>query len=1024
MDSVPKILLVDDEERFAKSLQIILTHYDYPCTVAYSGAEAIRLLKEESYAIALLDVNLPDMSGCDILDFVNTSRIKTTSIMLTGISTVETAVQAMKHGAYDFLNKPVNHELLIKTIDNALRHHTLTWELAASEKRFQVLAEASLEGVVVHHNGKLIEANNQFFSMFGYTKEELAQGIFIDKLLTPSSLQIVNQHIENSFFGRYELTGVRKDGMELPLEVNSRQINYLELPSRVCAIRDLSDRVKAEEALKRSEEKFRHIITTVHEGIVSLDAEWRITFANAHLAEMFGYELDELLGQPFELFIHEEESDDFARRKHERQQGQYSQFERRFRTKDGCDLWAIVSASAMFDNNGSFIGSFGTITDITERRQSEQMLRENEEHLSSIFRSAPIGIGSVVNRELKSVNSRLCEITGYNESELVGQSSRILYPSNEDFEFVGREKYNQIRNHGTGTVETRWQRKDGAIIEVLLSSTPLDMRDHSKGVTFTALDITDRKQMEADLRTERQFLTDIIDFLPDATFIIDTDQRVVVWNRAAEAMTGVPREEVLGKGDYAYAVPFYGERRPILIDLLNISEKERGIAYSYVTRVADKVYAETFIQSLKDGEGAYLWGVASPLYDRNGSRTGAVEVIKDITELKKSEKANIQLQSQLMQAQKMEAIGQLAGGVAHDFNNMLGVIIGYSQLILAQMNPSLKFHAELEEIQKAARRSADLTRQLLTFARKQAVAPKVLDLNQTVEGMLNMLRRLIGENIHLFWMPGNVLWPIKMDPSQIDQILANLCVNARDAIAGVGKITVETENTSLNEEYCGTHAGFIPGEYVRIAVSDTGNGMDEETLAHIFEPFFTTKGVGEGTGLGLATVYGAVKQNNGYINATSELGQGATFTIYIPRYTDKVVPITRAAAGESVAPGTETILLVEDEPMILKMTTHMLEGQGYHVLGAASPWEAIRLAKENAGLIDLLMTDVIMPEMNGRDLAKHLFTISPSTKCLFMSGYTASVIEPHGVLSGGVHFIQKPFNMKDLATAVREALES
>ncbi len=247
MGSMPKILLVDDEERFAKSLQIILTHYDYPCTVAFSGAEAIRLLKEGSFGIALLDVNLPDMSGCDILDFINSARIKTTSIMLTGISTVETAVQAMKQGAYDFLNKPVNHELLIKTIGNAFRHHTLTWELAASEKRFKVLAEASLEGVVVHHNGNLIEANNQFFSMFGYTKEELGQGMFLDKILTPSSLQIVNQHIENSFFGRYELSGVKKNGEEFPLEVNSQQINYLDRPARVCALRDLTDRVKVEE---------------------------------------------------------------------------------------------------------------------------------------------------------------------------------------------------------------------------------------------------------------------------------------------------------------------------------------------------------------------------------------------------------------------------------------------------------------------------------------------------------------------------------------------------------------------------------------------------------------------------------------------------------------------------------------------------------------------------------------------------------------------------------------------------------
>ena len=247
MNSAPKILLVDDEERFAKSLQIILMHYNYPCSVVFSGAEAIRLLKEESFSIALLDVHLPDMSGCAILDFINASQIKTTAIMLTGISTVETAVQAMKLGAYDFLNKPVNHDLLIKTIDNAIRHHTLSWELAASENRFKVLAEATLEGVIVHNKGKIIEANNQFLSMFGYTGEELAQGILVESLLTPSSMHIVNQHIKNSFFGRYQLSGVRKDGSVFPLEVNSRQINYLSLPARVCAIRDLTEQIKAEE---------------------------------------------------------------------------------------------------------------------------------------------------------------------------------------------------------------------------------------------------------------------------------------------------------------------------------------------------------------------------------------------------------------------------------------------------------------------------------------------------------------------------------------------------------------------------------------------------------------------------------------------------------------------------------------------------------------------------------------------------------------------------------------------------------
>ncbi len=659
-----------------------------------------------------------------------------------------------------------------------------------------------------------------------------------------------------------------------------------------------------------------------------------------------------------------------------------------------------------------------------DRKRTEQMLRESEEHLSSIFRSAPIGIGSVVNRELKKVNLRLCEMTGYDEGELIGQSSKILYPSSEDFEFVGREKYAQIRAYGTGTVETHWQRKDGTIIEVLLSSTPVDLRNHSRGITFTALDITERKQAEADLLAERQYLTDIIDFLPDVTFIIDTDQRVVFWNRAAEAMTGVKRDDLLGKGDYAYAIPFYGKRRPILIDLLNLPEKERESSYSHVKRVADKVYAETFIQTLNNGKGAYLWGVAAPLYDRTGLRTGAVEVVKDITELKKSEKTNIQLQERLLQAQKIESIGRLAGGVAHDFNNMLGVILGHAELAQKQLDKTQPVFNNLEEIRKAAQRSAEITRQLLAFARKQTIAPQVIDLNISVDEMLTMLRRLIGENINLAWLPRQSLWSVNMDPSQLDQILANLFVNARDAIVDTGKVTIETDNVAFDETYCRMHAGFLPGEYVMLAVTDNGCGMDAETMAHLFEPFFTTKEVGKGTGLGLATIYGIVRQNSGFINVYSEPGQGTTFKIFLPRHKDSAVPALKENVTGTVLRGHKSILLVEDELMILDMTTAMLELHEYTVLPATTPGEAMSIAQEHAGDIHLLITDVVMPEMNGRDLARNLLSLYPSLKCLFMSGYTANVIVHQGVLDEGVNFIQKPFNMEDLAVAIREALES
>jgi CheY-like chemotaxis protein len=327
----------------------------------------------------------------------------------------------------------------------------------------------------------------------------------------------------------------------------------------------------------------------------------------------------------------------------------------------------------------------------------------------------------------------------------------------------------------------------------------------------------------------------------------------------------------------------------------------------------------------------------------------------------------------------------------------------------------------LQQIHKAAERSADLTRQLLAFARKQTVAPQVLDLNNTVEGMLRLLRRLIGEDIDLAWLPGRELWPVKMDHSQLDQILANLCVNARDAIAGVGKVTIETANTVFDAEYCARHAGFVPGDYVLLAVSDNGCGMDAETLSRIFEPFFTTKEVGQGTGLGLASVYGAVTQNNGLINTYSEPGQGTTFKIYLPRHTDIVVQAT-AEPQQAAARGSETVLLVEDEPMMLELTMSMLEQLGYTVLAARTPGEAMRLAREHSGSIDMLITDVVMPEMNGRDLAGNLLALYPGMKCLFMSGYTANVIAHHGVLDEGVHFLEKPFLMTDLAANIRKAL--
>ncbi|MBI5835558.1 MAG: response regulator, partial [Armatimonadetes bacterium] len=397
-------------------------------------------------------------------------------------------------------------------------------------------------------------------------------------------------------------------------------------------------------------------------------------------------------------------------------------------------------------------------------------------------------------------------------------------------------------------------------------------------------------------------------------------------------------------------------------------------------------------------------------------------IATDVTEHILAEQARAQLADQMAQSQKLESVGRLAGGVAHDFNNMLAVILGHIELALEEVDPTQPLHEDLLSVQEAARRSADLTRQLLAYARRQTVERRVLDLNETVSGMLRMLNRLIGEDIALVWQPAQELWSVHMDPSQLDQILTNLCVNARDAIGGVGRIVIETSNAQLDDAWSARHPGFAAGDYVRLALSDTGIGMDEATLSQVFEPFFTTKGLGRGTGLGLATVYGIVKQNGGLIEATSEPGVGSQFAIYLPRHGEAVTRPADGAPADVTAPGHETILLVEDEPEVLRLAVRQLQRQGYTVLATGSPLDALRLAGDHAGRIDLLLTDVVMPEMNGRELAATLVSRYPRLRCLYMSGYPADVVAERGVLDAGTDFLPKPFTVKELSAKVREVL--
>ncbi len=412
------------------------------------------------------------------------------------------------------------------------------------------------------------------------------------------------------------------------------------------------------------------------------------------------------------------------------------------------------------------------------------------------------------------------------------------------------------------------------------------------------------------------------------------------------------------------------------------------------------------------------------LRDPRGQATHLQAVALDITDLKQAEAEKDRLQAQVVQAQKMESVGRLAGGVAHDFNNLLTAILGYVDICRERVGKDHAIRPYLDEVVADAQRSVALTRQLLAFARKQIISPTVLNLNDTVEGMLKLLRRLIGENIDVVWAPGHNLWLVRMDRSQVEQVLANLAVNARDAITGAGRITVSTANVELDDAFRATHPGAVPGAYVLVTVADNGCGMDAETMSHLFEPFYTTKGSGHGTGLGLATVFGIVKQNNGYVDAVSETGQGATFSVYVPRYAGPVVTDAAPVSAERQATGRKaTILLVEDERSVRITTRFFLEAMGHAVLAADGPVEALALAARYAGEIDLLLTDVVMPDMNGRQLAERLHDLRPGMKCLYMSGYTEDEVLGLGVANAGVHFLGKPFTRDDLARKVRDVLD-
>ena len=650
------------------------------------------------------------------------------------------------------------------------------------------------------------------------------------------------------------------------------------------------------------------------------------------------------------------------------------------------------------------------IFEITGRKQAEVSLRENEEKYRSLFeQSNDAIIIHGLKGDIIDFNQRALEIIGYDPEQLLNMTIAELHPEEELA--VSKKAFQETTKKGSARFETRFRKSDGAIIDVEISSRIIG--SVQKGVVQGLIrDITERKRDVEVLRQRTEELETVMDAIPAFVWMgLDPKCSIITGNRAASEMTATPMKSNVSQttakpGQALYIRQLKEDGSEYQPDELPM---QRAIALGRPVRNVSITFR------FEDGRQVDAFGGAVPLFDEEGQARGAVAAFLDVTEQKTLEK-------QLFQAQKVEAIGNLAGGIAHDFNNMLSIIIGYGENIFEKLHPGDPLREDVKEILEAGRRSAALTRQLLAFSRKQTLQPEVLDLNVLLNDLEKMLARLIGEDIELEMKLSKNLHRVLADPGQIEQVIMNLAVNSRDAMPDGGSLIIETVNTELDEVYASNHVSVTPGKYVMLTMTDNGSGMDKETLSQIFEPFFTTKEKEKGTGLGLSTVYGIVKQSGGNIWAYSEPGMGTTFKIYLPRTEAEPELKVKAAGKEERKGGGEHILVVEDDASLRRLCSRILLNGGYRITLAANGGEALLEVEEKGLRPDLVVTDVVMPGMSGKVLVDRLRKTMPELKVLYMSGYTDNAIVHHGVLDPGTPFIQKPFNTRDFGAKVQDVL--
>jgi len=893
-----KILVVDDEIELKNILVEALTTQGYDVIGYASGQEGLEALRETAFDIILTDLMMSQMDGISLLRSSLEIDPHVICIVMTGHGTIQTAVDAMKVGAFDYVLKPFRMTTILPLLTRAMNTRRLR-----------------LENLQLRETVAIYE----LCQTIAFT---LDQQTIISKLADAALQQ------------------TRADEVSILLPTSSGEELYVAAVRGESRQRLLGERIPLEESISGWVARQREPL--ILSGEVS-DDRFRPLWPHPEIRSSISVPMqvaNKLVGT-----ININALD-----------------RRRPFTLGQMKALTILSSTA-----AAALESASLYAQVLKAEEKYRSIFDNA--VEGIFQSTPEG-------RFITVNPAMARILAYDLPEELIQTvtdvSRQLYVNPED-----RLKSQEIEvcNGVLQDFVFEARRKDGE--KIWLSLNRRTMRDENGVELFregTVQDVTERKRAEAALRESEERYRDLVENAHDIIYSHDLEGNYTSMNKAGEEITGYTLEEALKLKMSDTVAP---ECLPKVQQMM-----KRKLAGERVTAYDIEIIA-------KDGRRVPVEVNTKYVY-QNGVAAGVQGIARDVTERK-------QLEDQLRQSQKMEAIGQLAGGVAHDFNNLLTAINGYSSLALQRINPENPIKSYLEEIKKAGDRAANLTRQLLAFGRKQILQPVPLNLNDIVSDMNKMLRRLIGEDIDLTATLNPKLKAIKADPGQIEQVLVNLVVNARDAMPSGGHLTIETMTVELDSEYTGKRLGVVPGRYVMLAVSDTGTGMNEETKARIFDPFFTTKEKGKGTGLGLSTVYGIVKQSGGNIWVYSEEGCGTTFKVYLPQL-ETAETVESLQVETEIMPGSETILLLEDEDMVRNLARQILEGAGYKVVEVSRGEEAIKRFAAEDGSIDLLLTDVVMPEMSGKEVADRVCELSPSLKVLFMSGYTDEAIVHHGVL--------------------------